>query len=83
VSALVVAMIQAPLGRALVPPASGALSFSMSRLPARPPAVLLPPITPGADEEEHGAEPASNQPEADLHDSPGERAGKLALGAGA
>src|ERR1700679_2029536 len=55
----------------------------MSRLTALLPAVLLPSITRGADEEEHGAETASNLPEADLHDSPGEPTGKLALGPGA
>src|ERR1700692_609442 len=74
---LVVAMIQPALGRALVPLTSSPLSFPMSRLTALLPAVLLPSITRGADEEEYGAETASNLPEADLHDSPGERAEKL------
>ncbi len=57
--------------------------ITMSRLTALRAAVLAPPITRGADEEEASAASASNLPETVHHDSPGERAGKLPTGAGA
>jgi hypothetical protein len=76
-------VIGPPLGGALVTLTGSPLRSSMGRVPALVAAVRLASVTSAADEEEPDAEPAAGQPEAVLHESPGERAGKLSLRSGA
>lgn len=60
-----------------MPETSGALRSGQGLVAALLAAVRLASITSGADEEEVVAEPAAGEPEAVVHESPGERAENL------